>query len=114
MTKYNLQEFKQWLEENPTRKENLPNWEEFLTWTEENFNEGETLAELVADKITWVTPEYNNHLAIIEKWLAERERGRERACQLVANAKEKPEWTFMWREKPMNVTAKLVETNVIW
>jgi len=85
MTKYNLEEFKAWLEADPTRKENLPenaegdsaSWNRvfmLMRITEGNFDR--FLINRFATR-----EEYNPYRQVALKWAAEvdtRERERER------------------------------------
>jgi len=73
MTNYNLQEFKQWLAENPARKENLPEWNIIFKYM------GNQFEDFLYDRF-FTHVMYKPYHQVAKKWKAEvdtRERERE-------------------------------------
>jgi hypothetical protein len=82
MTKYQLEEFKKWLETDPNRKENLSLWEDIFTrriitdaHLERLIVRGDCRGRLQQN---WLP-----YREVAQKWLTERERERERESKWI-------------------------------
>jgi hypothetical protein len=87
MTNYNLEEFKDWLEANPEKKENLPSWSTVLDYLKSGKHNFEFfLNEEELKKGGWNL----NYVRIIRQWMTEvDQREQQEESNNMVNA---PDW----------------------
>jgi hypothetical protein len=77
---YNLAEFKRWLEEEPSRKENLSDWNQKLAWLTSDIHLEKLIQQEDYEQVWFNSSKevWKPYRKLALEWIQERERERER------------------------------------